>query len=47
MNKSYLKLALLSHPGKINHPQASAVMCMISEVKEGLEDLLRYNDAMR
>ena len=47
MNKSYLKLALLSHPDKINHPQASAVMHMISEIMEGLEDLLRYNDAMR
>ena len=32
---------------KNNHPQDSAVMPMINEAKEGLEDLLRYNDVMR
>ena len=32
---------------KNNHPQDSTVMRMINEAKEGLEDLLRYNDARR
>ena len=47
MKKSYPKLALWSHPDKNKHPQASAMMRMINEAKEGLEDLLRYNDAMK
>ena len=46
MKKAYFKLAILCHPGKNKHPQASAVMGMINEAKEGLEDLLRYNDAI-
>ena len=40
-------MALLSHPDKNKHPQAYTVMRMINEAKEGLEDLLRYNDAMK
>ena len=40
-------MSLQSHPDKNNHPQASAVMRMINKAKEGLEDLLRYNDAMK
>ena len=40
-------MALRSHPGKNNHPQASAVMRMINEAMEGLEDLFCYIDAMR
>ena len=32
---------------KNNHSQASAMMRMINEAKEILEDLLRYNDEMR
>ena len=47
MKKYYRKLALRSCPAKNNHPQASSVMRMINEAKEGLEDLLRYNGAMR
>ena len=45
--KSYLKLSLRSHPKKNKHTQASTVMRMINVAKEGLEDLLRYNDTMR
>ena len=40
--KPYRKLALRSHPEKNKHSQASAVMRMINEDKEGLEDTLRY-----
>ena len=45
--KSYQKLALRSHTDKNKHPQASAVMRMINEAKQGLEDVLRHNDATR
>ena len=45
--KSYQKLALRSHTDKNKHPQASAVMRMLNEANEELEELLRYNDAMR
>ena len=47
IEKYYYKLALQSHPDKNKYLQASAVIRMIQEAKEGLEDLLRYNDAMR
>ena len=47
MKKAYRKLSLRSHPDKNKHPRDSAMMRMINEAKEGLEDLLRYNDAMR
>ena len=47
MKKEYREMSLQSHPDKNNHPQASAVVCMINKAKEGLEDLLRYNDAMK
>ena len=47
MKKFYRKVALWSHPVKNKHPQAYYVMRMINEDKEGLEDLLRYIDAMR
>ena len=40
-------MALRYHPDKNKHPQDSAVMRMINEAKEGLEDLLLYNDEMR
>ena len=40
-------MALQSHPDKNKHTRASDVMRMINEDKGGLEDLLRYNDAMR
>ena len=45
--KAYLELSLQYYPDKNNHPQASSVMRMINEVKEGPEDLFRYNDEMR
>ena len=45
--EAYRKVALQYHPDKNKHPQASDVMRMINETKEGLEYLLRYNDAMR
>ena len=37
MKEVYRKLALQYHPDKNKHPQASAVMRMINEAKEGLE----------
>ena len=40
-------MALRFHPDKNKHPQDSAVMRMINEAKEVLEQLLRYNDEMR
>ena len=43
----YCKLALQSHPDKNKHPQDSAVMVILNEAKEGLEDILHYNYAMR
>ena len=45
--KAYRKLALQYLPDINNHPQASAVLHMINEAKEGLKYLLRYNNAMR
>ena len=47
LERAYLKLALQSHPDKINHPQASADFCMIDEGKECMEYILRHNAAMR
>ena len=41
--KAYRKMALQSHSDINNHPQDYAVMRMINEDKEGLEDLLNYN----
>ena len=46
LEKDYRKLALRSHQ-KNKYPQASTVMRMINEGKEGLEYVLRHNDAMR
>ena len=40
------KLALQFQPDKNNHSQASAVMLMINETKEGLEEILCYNDVI-
>ena len=40
-------MALQYHPDENKHPQVSSVMHMINEAKEGLEDILRYNDEMR
>ena len=45
--RAYRKLALQSHPDKNKHPQASSVMRTINKAKEVLEELFRYNDAMR
>ena len=39
-------MALQSHPKKNKHAQACAVMRMINEAEEVLEDILWYNDAM-
>ena len=47
MEKAYRKLALRYHPNKKKHLQDYALMRTINEDKEGLEDLLFYNDAMR
>ena len=46
MKKYYCNLALRYHPDKNKHPQASNLMLVINEAKEGLEDTLSYNDAM-
>ena len=40
-------MAFRSHPDKNKHPQDSAVMCMINEAEERLEELFRYNNVMR
>ena len=45
--KFYHKMDLQYHPDINKHPQDSSLMRMINEAKEGLEDILRYNDAMR
>ena len=45
IKKAYRKLVLRYQPDKNKHPQDSSGMCMINEAKEGLEDLLCYNDA--
>ena len=47
MEKVYSKMALRSNPDKNKHPQTSAVMRMLNKAEKGLEELLRYNDAMR
>ena len=47
MKKAYRKLALQYHPNKNKHPQDSAVMRMINESKEGLEDIVCHNDVMK
>ena len=47
MKKSYRSLAPRFHPGKNQHSQVSDVMKMINEAKEGLENTLRHNDAIR
>ena len=39
-------MAFRSHPDKNKHPQDSAVMCMINEAEERLEELFRYNNGM-
>ena len=40
-------MSLRFHPDKNIHEDASKVMQMINEAKEGLEDTLRNNDAIR
>ena len=47
LKKAYRKLALRSHYDKNNHPQASADSRMIKEAKQGLEDVLCHNGAIR
>ena len=47
MKKAHCKLALLFHPDKNKHSQASAVMLMINKDKEGLEDVFCYNDTIK
>ena len=47
MKKAHCKLALIFHPDKNKHSQASAVMLMINKANEGLEYVFRYNDAIK
>ena len=47
LKKGYFKLAFRSHLDKNKHSQASASFRMIKKDKQVLEDILRYNDAMR
>ena len=47
MKKAYRSMFLRFHLDKNIHENASKVMRMINEAKEGLEDTLRNNDAIR
>ena len=47
MKKVYRSLDRQFHPEKNKHSQFSDVIQIINEAKEGVEDLLSYNDAMR
>ena len=47
MKKAYRSMSLQFHPDKNIHEDASKVMLMINEAKEGLEDTLSNNDAIR
>ena len=47
IKKSYRSMSLQFHPDKNIHEDASKVMRMINQGKEGLEDTLRNNDAVR
>ena len=47
MKKAYRSMSLRFHPDKNIHEDASKVMQMINEAKEGLEDTLRNNDEIR
>ena len=47
MKKTYRFISLRFHPDNNIHEDASKVMLMINEAKEGLEDTLRNNDAIR
>ena len=47
LKNDYRKLSLQSQPDKNKHQQDSAAFRMINGAKEGLEDVLRYNYAMR
>ena len=45
--KAHHSMSLRFHPDKYIHEDASKVMSMINEAKEGLEYTLRNNDAIR
>ena len=47
MKKAYNSMSLQFHPDKNIHDDASKVMSMINESKEGLEDTLLNNDVIR
>ena len=47
MKKAYQSVSLQFNPDKNIHEDASKMMRMINEAKEGLEDTLRKNDAIR
>ena len=46
LKNGYRKLSLQYHPDKNKHPHNSADFGMINKSKQGLEDVLRHNDAM-
>ena len=45
--KAFCSMSLRFHPDKNIHEDASKVIRIINEAKEGLEDTLRNNDAIR
>ena len=47
MKKAYRSISLWFHPDKNIHEDASKMMGMINEAKEGLKKTLRNNDEIR
>ena len=47
MKKAYRSMSLRFHPEKHIHEDATRVMKMINEAKDGLADTLHNNDAIR